>query len=165
MFRTLSQLEIEYPDSPIVTQTARRMRPRAGQRLPDRELPNGQGWVHEQLSGPSHTLLSCEKPDNAPLIEGLVQRYYQGTIELRWLPASTWGGGILLVRPDGHIAYRGPADDTELQRYLQRYLTERLDTPAQQQLTPRDWITGITIEGQRDHGDRSDAGANEVIRS
>ncbi|MBV8996424.1 MAG: FAD-dependent monooxygenase [Pseudonocardiales bacterium] len=120
IFRTVSQLEIAYPDSPIVAQHSRRLRPRAGQRLPDIELPDGQGWLHDQLT-PRHNLLICQPPTDPTRLEQLQHRYH-GLLDVRWLPPGTWGGGVVLVRPDGHIAFRGSVHGTELHDYLQRWL-------------------------------------------
>ena len=130
LFRRLSQLEIEYRDSPISQQATGGLLPRAGQRLPDIELPSGQGWVHEQLDSPRHHLLVCEPPaDPAGLAR--LQRRYDELVAVRRLPAGTWGGGVVLVRPDGYIAFRGTTDGPELGAYLQRWLQPPVPNPVQ----------------------------------
>jgi 2-polyprenyl-6-methoxyphenol hydroxylase-like FAD-dependent oxidoreductase len=130
LFRRLSQLEIEYRDSPVSQQATGGLRPRAGQRLPDIELPSGQGWVHEQLDGPRYHLLVCEPPAD-PVGLAQLQRRYDELVAVRRLPAGTWGGGVVLVRPDGYIAFRGTTNGPELGAYLQRWLQPPVPKPAE----------------------------------
>ncbi|WP_157252743.1 FAD-dependent monooxygenase [Nonomuraea typhae] len=95
-FRRISQLGIEYPDSPAIT-------PGAGQRLADLELPDGN-WLHELLQGPGYHLLTPE-PSNLG----------RSFLTVHQVPVPE----ALLVRPDGYIAHRGQAG---LEAYLHRWL-------------------------------------------
>lgn len=127
VFRNISQLEIEYRRSPIVAGTSRRLRPRAGERLPDIDLPAGEGRLHERLDGPGHHLLVCQPPSDPERLSRLSHRY-RGLVAAHRLPDGTLGGGLVLVRPDGYIAFRGTGDVAALERYLTRWLRPALQT-------------------------------------
>ncbi|MEO3892226.1 FAD-dependent monooxygenase [Nonomuraea sp. B5E05] len=114
-----SMLRIAYPDSPIVAGSAERLRPRPGERLPDLKLPDG-GWLHERLTGPGHHLLLCRSYDDNEI--GQLLRTYDGLITLSRVPDGTLGGGAVLVRPDGYVAFRGGDDLAPLKAYLARWL-------------------------------------------
>ncbi|MBV9449751.1 MAG: FAD-dependent monooxygenase [Streptosporangiaceae bacterium] len=121
VFRNTSQLGIEYRRSPIVAGTARRLRPRAGERLPDVKLPEGKGWLHELLDGPGHHLLVCQGPSDPERLTQLARRY-QGLVTVVRPPEGTLGSGLVLVRPDGYVAFRGTDDLAALEGYLARRL-------------------------------------------
>jgi 2-polyprenyl-6-methoxyphenol hydroxylase-like FAD-dependent oxidoreductase len=119
VFGNLSQLKIEYRDSPIVAGAAK-LRPRAGERLPDIELPTGEGRLHERLDGPGHHLLICQPPSDPEQLTRTTQCYRHLLTEHR-LPDGTFGGGLALVRPDGYLAFRGTGDVAALESYLGRW--------------------------------------------
>lgn len=77
--------------------------------------------MHEQLDGPQYHLLMCELPANLAGLAQLEGRY-AGLVAVRPLPPGTWGGGVVLVGPDGYIAFRGTTDGPELDAYLRRWL-------------------------------------------
>jgi 2-polyprenyl-6-methoxyphenol hydroxylase-like FAD-dependent oxidoreductase len=116
---TFSQLGIAYPDSPAIAGTADAPGPRPGQRLPDAELPDG-GWLHERLTGPGHHLVVCGPVDDDRLAR--LAREQRDLVTIHRLPAGTLGGGLILVRPDFHVAFRGGADLAPLEAYLARWL-------------------------------------------
>lgn len=107
--RTFSQLEIGYPDSPVVAGDSR-LDPRPGARLPDVELPDGTR-VHSLLTAPAgHHLLLCSRTD--PTVVARTIDPYQQFLSVVDLPDATFGGGAVLVRPDGHVEFRtGPGLD------------------------------------------------------
>jgi hypothetical protein len=116
---TFSQLGIAYRSSPAVAGTADRLRPRPGERLPDTELPDG-GWLHQRLDGPGHHLVVCGPVDDDRLAR--LERNYRDVVTVRRVPDGTLGGGLVLVRPDGYVAFRGGTDLAPLEEYLTRWL-------------------------------------------
>jgi 2-polyprenyl-6-methoxyphenol hydroxylase-like FAD-dependent oxidoreductase len=146
-FRTLSQLAIHYRSSPAVQESpgAPRAGPRAGDRLPDaRIVRDGRpSWLHQALTAPAFHLLLCGPatgwPDDRVAAlrgrHGALVAVHQLTRDAQAAP------GILLdpsgealarlgvveaaqyvVRPDGHIGYRGRGDTLGAERYLARWL-------------------------------------------
>ncbi|MGQ0505585.1 MAG: FAD-dependent monooxygenase [Myxococcaceae bacterium] len=124
-FRFASQLAIRYRRSPLVEQRDQRL-PRAGDRAPDAPMPR-DGNLLERLDGFHHTLLvfqnAGEKPGTfsglpgwiTPLIvtesaEPLRDRY------------DAHDPTLILIRPDGHIAYRQTGLNTDA---LQTFLNAR----------------------------------------
>jgi hypothetical protein len=102
--RLLSQLNASYRGSPLsVEGTPRRYGgPRAGDRLPDRLVRAGGRSVrlHELLARPGvHILLDRD----ADLLEDLAPGRFVTVYRLTSVP----GRGVTVVRPDGHIGFRG----------------------------------------------------------
>jgi hypothetical protein len=144
-FRTVSQLGINYRNSPLSSEEPRSSRtgPRAGDRLPDAPLP-GTGdarTLHGLTSTPGWHLLLCgpsaagRAGDPAGLARGqlTVHRLTEpdptaaapksAAQALRRLGFGPDADGHILVRPDGHIGYRaGGTDLTGLFTYLDRWL-------------------------------------------
>ncbi|MCO1593939.1 FAD-dependent monooxygenase [Micromonospora sp. RHAY321] len=144
-FRRVSQLGITYRNSPLSVEGPRRSRtgPRSGDRLPDVPLP-GTGHastLHRLTSTPGWHLLLCgpaaawHAGDTARLARDqlTVHRLVapdateaastSAAQALRRLGLDPGAGGLVLVRPDGHIGYRaGGADLTGLIAYLERWL-------------------------------------------
>ncbi|MER7394546.1 FAD-dependent monooxygenase [Streptomyces sp. NPDC000151] len=82
---------------------------RPGARLPHRWLPDGSS-LYDHL-GPGFTLVRLdEAADTAPFVAAAAARRLPLTVlDLPGLPdAAAYGAGLLLVRPDQHIAWRGP---------------------------------------------------------
>jgi 2-polyprenyl-6-methoxyphenol hydroxylase-like FAD-dependent oxidoreductase len=153
-FRTVSQLNISYRDSPAVEEgrPALRRGPRAGDRLPDaRVVREGREcWLGEALVGPGFHLLLCGPPGNwHPSQLTALRHRYPDTLAVHHLTHETTPGalhdldgnlfarlgvdgtGHYLIRPDGHIGYRCGGDDlAELQRYLARWLPNATSRPA-----------------------------------
>jgi 2-polyprenyl-6-methoxyphenol hydroxylase-like FAD-dependent oxidoreductase len=111
LFRAISQLDISYRRS---WWPARR--PAAGDRLPD--LPTGDGHrLHEALTGLRYHLLLCGPPrawDEAAL--AALERRYGPQLARHPLPEppaglQVRGSAQLLVRPDGHLAWRADTAD------------------------------------------------------
>jgi 2-polyprenyl-6-methoxyphenol hydroxylase-like FAD-dependent oxidoreductase len=144
-FRTISQLAINYRDSPSVKEGAPPLRrgPKAGDRLPDARVErNGRpGWLHEALAGPSCQLLLCGPPaawDGEQL--AAIADAYRDVVAVHRLTREDAAGVIYdvdgeafahlgleveaqyLVRPDGYIAYRSAGTDLRgVERYLDRW--------------------------------------------
>ena len=146
-FRTVSQLNISYRSSPAVQEGRPKLRrgPRAGDRLPDARIAReGQAcWLGEVLAAPSYHLLLCGPvSDWHPSQLTSLRHRYAGTLAVHHLTREPTTPGALhdldgqvfarlgaddtaqyLVRPDGHVGYRGGGDDlARLQRYLIRWL-------------------------------------------
>lgn len=147
-FWFVSQLWTRYRESPAVTQDGPVKRgPRAGDRAPYgffESGPESGKSIFEALRGTDHHLLvfEGEGQDGARLeaareeIEGLLGRYelpvrvHRITSENRQLHRryGVREPGAFLIRPDGHIAYRGGASDiVGLKLYLDRLFTGRED--------------------------------------
>lgn len=126
-FWFLSQLWTTYKDSPAVTQTGTKEKgPKAGERAPYGFYESGEG-IFEILRGTDHHLLLFEgkEPDPARLeasreeIESMLGRY-TAPIKIHRIGTENkqlherYGvksSSLFLIRPDGHIAYRGRAAD------------------------------------------------------
>ncbi len=146
-FRTVSQLGIRYEDS-LQGGTTRTPRPRPGERLPDVLVRVGgsQAWLHEQLTDPAFHLLLCGPASvwNDAVLEK-IEAGYDGLVHVHRLtrqPSSSRDSATiedpdgtalrrlrvgaaaqLLVRPDGHVAYRRDHTDlSDLRRFLDRWL-------------------------------------------
>lgn len=140
--RFVSQTGIRYRESPLTTEghgSARlpRHAPRAGDRAPDVELGPGRR-ISDLLRGPQHTLLLFGSRSTAlierfsELATEVTARYGalvrpvllrlpnaqppRGEVDAHGAAHERYGadpGSIYLVRPDGHIAFRGAETDTE----------------------------------------------------
>jgi len=143
-FRTLSQLRINYRDSPAVDEARPGRGPRAGDRLPDAHIVEHgrERWLQEVLARPTHHLLLCGPAEswNNDQLARLSERY-AGLVAFHRL-AREAAADVLhdvrgeafarlgveqaahyVVRPDGHIGYRSDATDLGgLERYLARWL-------------------------------------------
>lgn len=116
-FRTVSQIEIHYPDSPLSAGRAGKVR--GGDRLP---------WVEYDTTDNYAPLASADWQ---------IHVYGQASPELNaaaarlGLPVHTlpWGdaprraglleGSVYLIRPDGYVGYVGPGSDAQgLERYV-----------------------------------------------
>lgn len=115
--RAFSQLEIGYPDSPVVGSGCG-LEPRPGARLPDVDLGDGRR-LHPLLTDPArHHLLLCSSVPTRTL-EAVIDPYRE-LIMVVEVPAGTLGGGVVLVRPDGHVEFRTDAELTGLSEHLAR---------------------------------------------
>jgi 2-polyprenyl-6-methoxyphenol hydroxylase-like FAD-dependent oxidoreductase len=146
--RTLSELDIHYPDSPLNGEANgrrwARSAPRPGDRLPDVRVRSAAGheeWLLRLLRDPRHHLLLLPA-DGDPFsmhallgIQAAVTAAYAHLIDVhvldstadalasvrRLLGARTTA--IVLVRPDGYISYRAqPALWDGLRTHLEKYL-------------------------------------------
>ncbi len=127
-FLLLSQLWTTYRKSPAVAEgAAARRGPHAGDRAPYGFFEAGARAGESIFGGPDHRLLVFEglQPSNVGLpaameeFEGFLERY-KAIVDV--VPVSAGNGSLhelygaksptlFLVRPDGHIAYRGGASD------------------------------------------------------
>ncbi|HEX6568585.1 MAG TPA: FAD-dependent monooxygenase [Acidimicrobiales bacterium] len=147
-FRTLSQLAVDYRDSPAVADGRPRPRrgPRAGDRLPDApvRLDDRPTTLHRACAAPRLHLLLTGTPGDWPgeRVSSLADRY-TGLVDVHRLTRRPAAGALhdtsgdahrrlgldrpdrpahLLVRPDGHIAYRAAGIDlTGLGGHLTRW--------------------------------------------
>ncbi|AUH33343.1 FAD-dependent monooxygenase [Paracoccus tegillarcae] len=119
LFRTISQIRIAYPDSPLSRGRAGRLR--AGDRLPwvgdegpDNFAPlQGQRWQLHLYDQPPETLINAARGAGLPL------HHWD------WTAAAGKVGfrrhTAYLIRPDGHIGWIGAANDgAGLAAYLAR---------------------------------------------
>jgi 2-polyprenyl-6-methoxyphenol hydroxylase-like FAD-dependent oxidoreductase len=143
-FRTIAELTISYRRSPLSAEGpgAPGAGPRAGDRLPDAPLdgatPDGE-TLHDLVAAPGFHVLLCGPPAAWPesaaaalgetaTLEG------QGLLHVHRLDRGTRGHAValarlgireepaaLLVRPDGHLGYRGGPDLAGLRAHLDRY--------------------------------------------
>jgi 6-methylpretetramide 4-monooxygenase / 4-hydroxy-6-methylpretetramide 12a-monooxygenase len=125
MVRSRSMLDVSYAGSPLVgqypagTQTPMTLAP--GDRYPDRAA----------LAGTEHHLLLFGTADEAGVM-GL-RRRWQGLVTINHATADPRRAGLaaqgaVLVRPDGHIGFRAPADSAglgALDAHLSSYLVPR----------------------------------------
>lgn len=144
-FWFVSQLWTNYRDSPAVAQSGPAKKgPKAGERAPygffEAGSESGES-IFELLKGTDHHLLVFEGPSPNPErlaatreeVERLLGRY-EVPVEVHSVSAGNrslhegYGVGtpsLFLVRPDGHVAYRGGAADIiGLKMYLDRLFVE-----------------------------------------
>ena len=146
-FWFVSQLWTRYRESPAVARPAAgpRRGPRPGDRAPYGRFesgPNAGTSLFESLKGTGHHLLLFEgTPSPTNRLEAPEEnlRYllgrYEAEIDLRPVPAGNrtlhekYGAKaptLFLVRPDGHVAYRGRAARLyDLAAYLDRWFERR----------------------------------------
>src|SRR5246500_5134120 len=122
MVRSRSMLDVSYAGSPLVGEypagTRTPMTPVAGDRYPDRAA----------LAGTGHHLLLFGAVDEGGVMRPLRPR--QGLVEVSHATgdprrAGLAAGGAALVRPDGHIGFRTPANSAglgALDSHLDSYL-------------------------------------------
>lgn len=122
MVQSRSMLDVSYAGSPLVGEypagTRTPMTPAAGDRYPDRAA----------LAGTGHHLLLFGAAEDAGIMR--LQRRWRGLVEISHATgdprrAGLAAGGAVLVRPDGHIGFRTPANSAglgELDSHLDSYL-------------------------------------------
>ena len=122
MLMSRSMLDVSYAGSSLVGEypadTWTPMTPAPGDRYPDRVT----------LAGTSHHLLLFGVAEDAGLTR--LRRRWQGLVKVSHATgdprrAGLATGGAVLVRPDGHIGFRTPADSAglrQLDSHLDSYL-------------------------------------------
>lgn len=126
-----AMIDVDYAGSPLVADhaegAAREARPRPGQRYPD--------WVN--FSGTAHrALVFGPLADAAPL--AALARRWSGLLDVVRDPdvdparAGVPAGGVVLVRPDGHVGFRFPSTGAAAFEALDAHLASYLIAgPAQ----------------------------------
>lgn len=157
LFWLVSQLWTSYRGSPAVAESPRRDRPRPGDRAPYGVFaagPDAGTSLFARLAGVDHHLLLFEgpRPDGEGLaaaeqaVTALLDRY-PAPVHLHPIPATErtlherYGAhrpSLVLIRPDGHIAFRGePAALADLGRCLDRFFLPHSDALSS---PPRRWV-------------------------
>jgi hypothetical protein len=138
-FRTISQLAISYRASPLSLNgpgTLRRS-PKAGDRLPDANITTGElrTTLHKLTGTPAWEVLLCGPgwPQDGPGFLGaranvVALHHLNGPgyeKALRRLGVKPQQRAVFVVRPDGHIGYRGDHTNAgPLESYLDRWLPQ-----------------------------------------
>jgi 2-polyprenyl-6-methoxyphenol hydroxylase-like FAD-dependent oxidoreductase len=118
-FRRIAELDITYRRSPAVDNSDPVHRPAAGDRLPDARTHSGT--LHSLLASPGFHLLLAG-PVDAVTHPALAPHRLESA-DQAWTTLRVRTAAQILVRPDGHIAYRADdADTTGLRTYLDRWL-------------------------------------------
>jgi len=116
--RTLSQLRVAYLTSPLSVEGKARWSggQRAGRRLPDAAVTVDGRHVrlHTLLAEPGvHILLGRDAPP-------LEQQCFETLVTIHRLTSQP-GDGVMAIRPDGYIGFRGrSADRSQLQAWFAR---------------------------------------------
>nr|WP_281257732.1 FAD-dependent monooxygenase [Asanoa hainanensis] len=127
IFRTVSQLNISYPHSPLSTSgpAGSSRCAAAGDRLPDAPLASGStpSTLHGLTAAPGWHLLLCgagwpAEPSPPRLSVHRLDRPTAAALDRLRVHEPT----AILVRPDGHIGYRGGTDINALRAYLDQWL-------------------------------------------
>jgi hypothetical protein len=118
-------VDVDYAGSPLVNDYAESgagtAEPHPGQRYPD--------WT--RFGGTSHQLLVFGPVTDAQGLAGLGRRWAK-CVEISYDPdvsamrAGLRTGGVVLIRPDGHIGFRFPAADAPALAALDRHLSSYL---------------------------------------
>jgi hypothetical protein len=120
-----AMIDVDYAGSPLVADSGRNEAgnggPHPGQRYPD--------WT--RFAGTAHHVLVFGPVTRAALLARLGQRW-SGLVQISHNPpvdparAGIPAGGVIMVRPDGHIGFRSPSAQagafTALDRHLSSYL-------------------------------------------
>jgi 2-polyprenyl-6-methoxyphenol hydroxylase-like FAD-dependent oxidoreductase len=122
MVRSRSMLDVSYAGSPLVGEYP------AGARRPVTPVPGDRYPDRVALTGTGHHLLLFGAVEDT-IIKPLQARW-QGLVGVSRAStdprqAGLAGGGVILVRPDGHIGFRAPADPAglaALDAHLDSYL-------------------------------------------
>jgi 6-methylpretetramide 4-monooxygenase / 4-hydroxy-6-methylpretetramide 12a-monooxygenase len=120
-----AMIDVDYAGSPLVADYGRSEAdtegPHPGQRYPD--------WT--RLSGTSHHLLVFGPVPDAPSLARLGRRWSK-LVQISHNPnvnpvrAGVPAGGMIMIRPDGHIGFRSPSAEPEAITALDRHLSTYL---------------------------------------
>ncbi|CAM4414210.1 Pentachlorophenol 4-monooxygenase [Mycobacterium basiliense] len=121
-YRT-SQLWVSYRRGPLSQRSRPTTRPRAGDRVPDQacaRIDAGLTRLHAELRGHWALLLSAHPDDTDPVLLDTARAHLGDRVTVLQSVDPGQADGYL-VRPDGHLAWRGRRRD-ELDRWLHRAL-------------------------------------------
>jgi 2-polyprenyl-6-methoxyphenol hydroxylase-like FAD-dependent oxidoreductase len=119
-----TMLDVDYAGSALVVDHGERVAgggPHPGQRYPD--------WT--RFGGTTHHVLAFGAFDDAAVLERL-ERRWSDLVRVHASPSVDPGragvpsGGVVLIRPDGHIGFRFPSTRTEAWKALDRHLASYL---------------------------------------
>lgn len=118
-----AMLDVDYAGSPLVVDLApgEAAGPRPGQRYPDRL----------RFGGANHHVLAFGPSAADPALDRLGRRW-AGLVEIARNPnvdparAGVAAGGVVLVRPDGHLGFRAPASRADALSALDSHLASYL---------------------------------------
>jgi len=120
-----AMLDVDYATSPLVAdpraEGGNTPGPRPGQRYPDRL----------RFDGTSHHVLVFGAVSEGPMLD-LLGRRWSRAVRLAHNPpldparAGVPSGGVVLIRPDGHVGFRFPSNGSEAFEALDRHLASYL---------------------------------------
>lgn len=117
-----AMIDVDYAGSPLIADAAgTEVAPHPGQRYPDWTL----------FRGASHHLLVLGTVSAAESLTGLAQRW-AASLNIHRDPdvdparAGVPAGGVVLIRPDGHIGFRAASADAAVLSALDRHLSSYL---------------------------------------
>jgi 2-polyprenyl-6-methoxyphenol hydroxylase-like FAD-dependent oxidoreductase len=118
-FRRIADLDVGYRRSPAVDRGSPVRRPLPGDRLPD--AATGDTTLHRLIGTPGfHLLLAGPVGD---VVHPVVTVHRLQPADPAWRRLRIRGAAQLLIRPDGHLAYRtDTANLTGLRAHLDRWL-------------------------------------------
>lgn len=122
-----SQLGVSYRGGPLAARSFRpRVRPRPGERVPDLQCLTAegvQGTVHEAVKG--RWVVLAGSHDVAREHAEAAARHLGEQLVTTVRPTRGRWRDVVLMRPDGHVAWRGPPDPVRMSAWLEGNLWPR----------------------------------------
>lgn len=127
LWQIASQLNISYRRGPLAARSSRfASRPRAGDRMPDLLCQDADGAdspVHAALDG-RWAVIAADQ-NTADRQRAAVTALLGQDQVITLVPVTPWSGDAVLVRPDGHVGWRGKPADARLQPWVKETLWPR----------------------------------------
>jgi 4,5-epoxidase len=118
VWRTSSQLGLHYRDGPLAAKSGRSSSgPRPGDRVPDtvyRQADGTRTRLHDALNGRWALIVGPGNEDSTAAVENRLGE--NNVVVLS--PTNGRMSDLLLVRPDGHLGWRGRPAPAKLSRWL-----------------------------------------------